>query len=72
MDPLFEVHMLNDNGKEAARVIAENFELLLQRLQPVCNPQNKPTREWALVRTKLEEAAFYSKKCMALLRMNQQ
>lgn len=61
MESLFEVHMLNEDGKLKAQYIAEAFDQLLSQLKTVC-PEG---REMSLVRTKLEEAAFFAKKSMA-------
>lgn len=59
----FEVHMLNESGKAASRMIASVFDELLNALETV-NPE--PSREMSLVRTKLEEACFFAKKAMAV------
>jgi hypothetical protein len=68
MDPLFEVHMLNITGKANALSIAIAFDACLQQLKKLC-PDN--TREMSIVKTKLEEAAFFAKKAMACLPENQ-
>jgi len=61
MDSLFKVHLLNDQGKRHAHLIADQFDMLLTYLESVC-----PTgREMSIVRTKLEEASFFAKKAMA-------
>ena len=62
MNKEFEVHMLNDQGKQKAREIAQAFDELLTKLL-VINPG--PSREMSLVRTKLEEGCFFAKKAMA-------
>lgn len=61
LDPLFEVHMLNEEGKVNAVLIAREFNKLLTYLSTVC-PSG---REYSIVKTKLEEACFYAKKSMA-------
>ena len=61
MDPLFEVHMLNDTGKPKARAIAEIFDTALSNLTALC----PAGRELAIVKTKMEEACFFAKKAMA-------
>jgi len=61
MDPLFQVHMLNEQGKQSAQQIAEAFDELVKKLAPLCGAG----REYAIVRTKLEEASFFAKKGMA-------
>lgn len=66
-DPLFEVHMLNDAGKAKAQAIAAAFDYCLVTLRKLC-PDN--TREFSLVKTKLEEASFFAKKAMANLPEN--
>ncbi len=57
------MHRLNDRGMQNARTIALAFDDCLAVLEGVCP---SPSRELALVRTKLEEACFYAKKAMAL------
>jgi hypothetical protein len=61
MDKLFQVHMLTDEGKRKAVDIANHFDLLLHQLARLC-PEG---REFAIVKTKLEEACFFAKKAMA-------
>ena len=68
VDSLFQVHMLNDSGKKNAQSIAQSFDFLLQSLATIC----PAGREMSLVRTKLEEAAFFAKKAMASQPENQQ
>lgn len=68
-----EVHMLNEVGKQKAKDIATAFDNLLMALTSstfgsLC-PQG---RELSLVKTKLEEAAFFAKKAMAMQPENQQ
>ncbi len=70
MNKEFAVHMLNDTGKKKATQIAEAFDLLLNTLAPADAPTSDQVlcpqgRELALVKTKLEEAAFFAKKAMA-------
>jgi hypothetical protein len=69
MNPLFEVHILNDEGKANAKDIAGKFDNLLLDLEKVCG--DPPGREWAIVKTKLEEACFFAKKAMANNKRNQ-
>lgn len=61
MDPLFQVHMLNEAGKGKAQAIASSFDTLLSDLAKHCGTG----REMAIVKTKLEEACFFAKKAMA-------
>ncbi len=62
MNPLFQVHKLNETGIQKARGFAEAFEMLLKEVEPLCYPG----RELALVKTHLELACFYTKKAMAI------
>lgn len=62
MDPLFQVHMLNENGRAKAKAIANEFDSLLINLKNIC-PEN--TREFAIVKTNLEQACFFAKKAIA-------
>jgi len=62
MDPLFAVHQLNDAGIAKATAIAQCFDGLLIQLRQLCTENS---REFAIVKTKLEEAAFFAKKSMA-------
>jgi len=61
MNALFQVHMLNEQGKNKARAIASAFDRLVDTLLTCC-PEG---REFSIVKTKLEEACFYAKKAMA-------
>jgi len=65
---LFAVHMLNEEGKRKAGVIAYSFDNLLSILEANCTEG----REFSLVKTKLEEACFYAKKSMAINLNNQE
>ena len=69
MDPLFEVHKLNEQGLALARDIAGKFEDLLLNLEKMSG--DPPNREWSIVKTKLEEACFFAKKAMANKTANQ-
>lgn len=57
----FKVHMLNEEGKQKAKEIAEAFDALMTKLEAVV-PEG---REFAICKTKLEEACFFAKKGMA-------
>jgi len=59
----FNVHMLNDQGKQKATRIAEIFSLALDQLEGVCD---KSGREMAIVRTHMQDASFYAKRAMAI------
>lgn len=65
----FEVHTLNDQGMVRAGTIATAFTVLLDNLEYVCGAEG---REMAIVRTKLQEAAFYAKRAMAIRPDNQE
>ena len=67
VDPLFEVHPLNEIGFERAGTIADRFTQLLNEIRPLV-PEG---REWNIVKNKLEEASFYAKKGMSSLSTNQ-
>ena len=62
-NPEFAVHMLNEQGKERAKLIQKAFDDCMNALWPICQPTG---RELSIVRTKLEEACFFAKKSMQL------
>lgn len=64
----FQVHMLNDQGKELATTLAYKFSVLLNYIQEI----GEPGPELTIVARKLEEASFYAKKAMASKADNQQ
>ena len=61
MHPIFQVHMLNENGINRANRIAQLFDNLLMDISEYIGD----SRESAIVKTKLEEACFFAKKAMA-------
>jgi len=61
MNKEFQVHILNEDGIEKAKVVACKFHELLESLKALC-PEG---RELAIVKTKLEEACFFAKKSVA-------
>jgi hypothetical protein len=61
MDPLFQVHRLNPGGQAKAQFIANAFDDLLSHITNI----TAPSREVAIVKTKLEEACFFAKKAIA-------
>jgi hypothetical protein len=78
----FTVHLLNPEGIEKAQMIATVFDDALTELEQLClRPASsggitlpghyENGREFAIVRTKLEEASFFAKKALALLPENQ-
>ena len=71
MDSLFQVHKLNEEGLKKAAEIAEAFNTCLDSITALVG-SNSTGREMAVVRTKLEEACFFTKKAMANEPENQQ
>jgi hypothetical protein len=76
MNAEFQVHLLNPKGVEKAKGIAAAFDELLEKLFTLTSPEDKSvasvrSREMSIVRTKLEEACFFSKKSTANLKENQ-
>lgn len=67
VDPLFQFHKLNEVGIGQAVAIAETFTECLGKLKTMC-PEG---REFSIVKTKLEEAAFFAKKSIANMAANQ-
>ncbi len=61
MNKEFEVHLLNEVGLVKAQTVALDFDHLLECL----NGYIPPGREFAIVKTKLEEACFFAKKAIA-------
>lgn len=75
MDALFEVHRLNHVGMVKAQAIAQAFDDLLNHVKSLSGEDHPPiphSREFNVVRTKLEEAAFFAKKAMAKKPENQE
>jgi hypothetical protein len=68
VDSLFQVHILNHEGREKAQLIAEDFDRLYRGLSSML----RSSREFSIVKTKLEEAAFYAKKALAQEAENQE
>ena len=68
MDPLFQVHKLNEAGMAKAQNTAQAFDSLLNLLNELCPG---PSREMSIVKTKLEEACFFAKKAIATNPANQ-
>lgn len=69
IDPLFQFHLLNEEGKRKAQAVAHAFSDLLANLTPLMPVS---AREVSIVRTKLEEACFYAKKAVANVAENQE
>lgn len=75
MNKEFQVHMLNEAGKKKATQIAIAFDHLLDLLTTPSSPDDEsvlcpPSRETSIMKTKLEEAAFFAKKAMATVPEN--
>ena len=64
----FSVHRLNKVGLAKADRLAKAFETCLDDVKQ----QIPPGRELALVVTKMQEAAFFAKRAMALQPENQE
>lgn len=64
---LFQFHKLNEQGQLKAKAIQGVFEEALFKLDNIVTY----SREYAICRTKLEEACFYAKKAMAIQPENQ-
>jgi hypothetical protein len=58
----FQVHLLNDAGIEQANAMGEIFSDTLQKIEEII----QPGLELSIVITKLQEAAFYAKRAIAL------
>ena len=71
MDPLFEVHRLNEAGIAKANAVASAFDHLLGTLQEIAE-EGANGRLFAIVKTNLEEACFFAKKAIAIRPENQE
>jgi hypothetical protein len=74
MDPLFQFHKLNEEGIAKAVRIAEAFTRLMSELNDIIGVTDGSYpvgREFAITKTKLEEASFFAKKAMAIQTRNQ-
>ena len=75
---LFAFHKLNQGGQDKSKKIAELYHNFIQDVHQVTfdgvdsDQPNWEGREWAIVKSKLEEACFFSKKAMALQTKNQE
>jgi len=61
MNKEFETYILNEEGKCLASSITAVFDNALEHLKKCCFEG----REFAIVKTKLEEACFFAKKSMS-------
>jgi len=66
----FEVHKLSDIGLEKAGLIRDLFDTFLTALEQLLTTSTS-SREFSIVKTKLEEACFFAKKSMAINLSNQ-
>lgn len=66
--PEFKVHMVSTLGRGKCESVAEGFSILLDGLEGL----GITGRDLALVKTKLEEAAFFAKRGVASLPENQE
>lgn len=65
--PEFSVHLLNETGICKAAALADIFSEALDKIEAIL----PPGRERALVITKLQEAAFFAKRGIAIDPSNQ-
>jgi hypothetical protein len=61
IDPLFSFTVMSEEGKAKSQYIAEVFSTLLYALEDTLPGNN---REFAIAKTKLEEASFFAKKAL--------
>jgi len=66
----FQTFRLNSEGISKAEMVATVFDDLLTELETIAG-ELATSREMSIVRTKLEEAAFFSKKAVASNPRNQ-
>jgi len=65
----FAVHRLNDEGMARAKDLGKLFTVFLNNLESQCGAGG---REMAIVKTKLQEAAFFAKRAIAVVPENQE
>ena len=61
--PEFQVHLLNQEGIDNAKILAKDFSTLLNEIISIVGTEQN--REMSIVKTKLEEASFFAKKALA-------
>lgn len=64
----FAIYKLNEVGMKKAEELRDHFDTLLEKLETIC----PDSREFSIVKTKLEEAAFFAKKSIAVSPLNHQ
>jgi hypothetical protein len=69
MDPLFQFHKLNPQGQAKATAIGEAYSALLTEVTALVG--GATANELETVRTKLQEACFFTKRAMAINPENQ-
>jgi hypothetical protein len=71
MDPIFSSVALNERGKAAVAKVRHDFDELLDKLRVSCEVSGSgSTREFAIVKTKLEEACFFAVKSVVYVPAN--
>ena len=69
---MFKFHKLNEAGQEKSKSIQAVFETTVSALETCCAESSQVGgREFAIAKTKLEEACFFAKKSMAMQPENQ-
>lgn len=64
----FQVHRLTEEALRLAQSLAVQFTICLNSVEALVGHDG---REMAIVRTKLQEAAFYAKRALAVRKENQ-
>ena len=70
INELFAFHKLNIDGQAKAVEIAKQFSALLGSLEVMLGDAAKG-RDFAIVKTKMQEACFFAKRAMAVVPENQ-
>jgi hypothetical protein len=72
MNAAFQVHILNEQGVKKSQEIADRFDSFFSDILALSTFDGRNYgRNIEVVRTKLEEASFFTKKAMAELPENQ-
>ena len=72
MEKLFTYHKLNAMGQRKAELVASTFDSAYETLCRTVGAELVKTREFALVRTKLQEACFFAKNLVSIQPENQE